>query len=96
MKPETKISIYDITQKPEKFSKSVTDNLQFTPAKNIYTFKRVLDAVPKLHNLQTSFSNSLRTLTTKITGVMTDTLINKIVKSILTRIGKITLFHCLH
>jgi hypothetical protein len=92
MKPETKISIYDITQKPEIFSKSVTDNLQYNPAKNIYTSKRVLDEVPKLHNQQASFSSSLRILTTNITGIMTDTLINKILKSILSSIEKITTF----
>jgi LacI family transcriptional regulator len=90
MKPKKEVTIYDIAQKLELSSATVSRALQDNPAINKNTRKRIQDAARELGYRHNTFASSLRTQKTNTIGIIVHELNSNFITSVLSGIEKVT------
>jgi LacI family transcriptional regulator len=90
MKPKKDITIYDIAQKLELSSATVSRALQDHPAINKNTRKRIQDAAKELGYRHNSFASNLRKQKSHTIGVLLHELNSNFITSVLAGIEKVT------
>jgi LacI family transcriptional regulator len=90
MKPKKEVTIYDIAQKLELSSATVSRALQDNPAINKNTRKRIQDAAKELGYRHNTFASSLRTQKTNTIGIIVHELNSNFITSVLSGIEKVT------
>jgi LacI family transcriptional regulator len=90
MKPKKDVTIYDIAQKLELSSATVSRALQDNPAINKNTRKRIQDAAKALGYRHNTFASSLRTQKTNTIGIIVHELNSNFITSVLSGIEKVT------
>jgi len=90
MKPKKDITIYDIAQKLDLSSATVSRGLQDHPAINKNTRKKIQDAAKELGYRHNTFASSLRKQKTNTIGVIVHELNSNFITSVLAGIEKIT------
>lgn len=90
MKPKKDVTIYDIAQKLELSSATVSRALQDHPAINKNTRKKIQDTARELGYRHNNFASSLRKQKTNTIGVMVHELNSNFITSVLAGIEKIT------
>lgn len=90
MKPKKDITIYDIAQKLDLSSATVSRALQDHPAINKNTRKKIQDAAKELGYRHNNFASSLRKQKTNTIGVIVHELNSNFITSVLAGIEKVT------
>jgi LacI family transcriptional regulator len=90
MKPKKEVTIYDIAQKLELSSATVSRGLQDHPAINKNTRKKIQDAARELGYRHNTFASSLRKQKTNTIGVIVHELNSNFITSVLAGIEKVT------
>jgi LacI family transcriptional regulator len=90
MKPKKDITIYDIAQKLDLSSATVSRGLQDHPAINKNTRKKIQDAARELGYRHNTFASSLRKQKTNTIGVIVHELNSNFITSVLAGIEKVT------
>ncbi len=90
MKAKKDVTIYDIAQKLELSSATVSRGLQDHPAINKNTRKRIQDAAKELGYRHNTFASSLRKQKTNTIGVIVHELNSNFITSVLAGIEKVT------
>lgn len=90
MKPKKEITIYDIAQKLELSSATVSRALQDHPTINKNTRKRIQEAAKELGYRHNSFASSLRKQKSHTIGVLLHELNSNFITSVLAGIEKVT------
>lgn len=90
MKPKKEVTIYDIAQKLELSSATVSRALQDHPAINKNTRKKIQDTARELGYRHNTFASSLRKQKTNTIGVIVHELNSNFITSVLAGIEKIT------
>ena len=90
MKPKKDVTIYDIAQKLELSSATVSRALQDNPAINKNTRKKIQDAARELGYRHNTFASSLRTQKTNTIGIIVHELNSNFITSVLSGIEKVT------
>lgn len=90
MKPKKDITIYDIAQKLQLSSATISRGLQDNPAINKHTRKRIQDAAKELGYRHNNFASSLRKQKTNTIGIIVHELNSNFITSVLSGIEKIT------
>lgn len=90
MKPKKEVTIYDIAQKLELSSATVSRGLQDHPAINKNTRKKIQEAARELGYRHNTFASSLRKQKTNTIGVIVHELNSNFITSVLAGIEKVT------
>src|SRR6187431_375518 len=90
MKPRKDVTIYDIAQKLDLSSATVSRGLQDHPAINKHTRKKIQDAARELGYRHNTFASSLRKQKTNTIGVIVHELNSNFITSVLAGIEKVT------
>jgi LacI family transcriptional regulator len=90
MKPKKDITIYDIAQKLDISTATVSRALQDNPAINKHTRKKIQEAAKKLGYRHNTFASSLRKQKTNTIGIIVHELNSNFVASVLAGIEKVT------
>lgn len=90
MKPKREVTIYDIAQKLEISSATVSRGLQDHPSINKNTKKKIQDVAKELGYRHNNFASSLRKQKTNTIGVMVHELNSNFITSVLAGIEKVT------
>src|SRR5688572_28025864 len=90
MKPKKEVTIYDIAQKLDLSSATVSRALKNHPAINKNTKKRIQDAAKELGYRHHTFASSLRKQRTNTIGVIVHELNSNFLTSVLAGIEKVT------
>jgi LacI family transcriptional regulator len=90
MKPKKEVTIYDIAQKLELSSATVSRGLKNHPAINKNTRKKIQDAAKDLGYRHNTFASNLRKQKTNTIGVIVHELNSNFITSVLAGIEKIT------
>jgi LacI family transcriptional regulator len=90
MKPKKEVTIYDIAQKLDLSSATVSRGLQDHPAINKNTRKKIQEAAKELGYRHNTFASSLRKQKTNTIGVIVHELNSNFITSVLAGIEKVT------
>lgn len=90
MKPKKEVTIYDIAQKLDLSSATVSRALQDNPAINKHTRKKIQETARELGYRHNTFASSLRKQKTNTIGVIVHELNSNFITSVLAGIEKVT------
>jgi LacI family transcriptional regulator len=90
MKPKKEVTIYDIAQKLDLSSATVSRGLQDNPSINKHTRKKIQETAKQLGYRHNTFASSLRKQKTNTIGVIVHELNSNFITSVLAGIEKVT------